>query len=108
MWKDYFPAIDAIVFLIDASKTDRFKEAKTELDALLEEEQILNCPILILANKIDKLNAVSEDYMREYFNLKTTGKLKCTTNERPLEIFMSSLVCKQGFGDGFRWLSEYF
>ena len=39
MWKDYFPAIDAIVFLIDASKTDRFKEAKTELDALLEEEQ---------------------------------------------------------------------
>jgi GTP-binding protein SAR1 len=108
MWKDYFPAIDAIVFLIDASKTDRFKEAKTELDALLEEEQILNCPILILANKIDKLNAVSEDYMREYFNLKTTGKLKCTTNERPLEIFMSSLVCKQGYGDGFRWLSEYF
>ena len=32
VWKDYFPAIDAIVFIIDAFDRERFEESKDELD----------------------------------------------------------------------------
>lgn len=32
VWRDYFPAVDAIVFLIDACDRDRMIEAKAELD----------------------------------------------------------------------------
>ena len=77
MWKEYFPAVDAIVFLIDVWDRNRFIESKAELDSLLSDEQVINCPVLILGNKIDKIGAVGEQEVRQYFNLNglTTGKV---------------------------------
>ena len=76
VWKDYFPAVDAIVFLVDAFDTQRFPESKNELLSLLADEQLSHCPILILGNKIDRAGAASEDQLRAYFELhSTTGKV---------------------------------
>ncbi|XP_062518872.1 GTP-binding protein SAR1b-like [Corticium candelabrum] len=77
VWKDYFPAVDAIVFLVDAFDRDRFLESKTELDSLLTDEQVANCPVLVLGNKIDRAGAASEEELRTVFGLhgQTTGKV---------------------------------
>lgn len=87
VWKDYFPAVDAIVFLVDASDRARFIESKTELDSLLTDEQLSNCPVLILGNKIDRPDAASEDELRNFFALygQTTGKV--CSQETDLAIF---------------------
>lgn len=112
VWKDYYPAVDAIVFLIDASDHKRFDESKNELRQLLEDESLSTCPILILGNKIDLPQAISEEALRHYFILDaiTTGKSKIPRNElqmRPLEVFMCSVKRRQGYGEGFRWLAHY-
>lgn len=180
VWKTYFPAVHAIVFMVDASDRERFKESKAELDvrtklermrgrdpvyvcvcvcqstspssqphkmkqirrvrpcpspaspsllspflilfifsaplpnhqALLADEAIANIPIVVLGNKIDIPGAASEEELRAALGLigQTTGKgtvPKTSLASRPLELFMCTVIKKQGYGDGFRWLSQY-
>lgn len=110
VWKEYFPAVDGVVFLVDVADTDRLNESKRELVSLMDDEQIANSPILILGNKIDAHGAVSEDQLRNFFGIHTTGKGKMPLDQlqsRPVEIFMCSVLKKQGYGEGFQWLAHY-
>uniref|UniRef100_A0A0K0DS14 small monomeric GTPase n=1 Tax=Strongyloides stercoralis TaxID=6248 RepID=A0A0K0DS14_STRER len=112
VWKDYFPAVDAIVFLVDCADLERIGESKEELLSLLKDEQISSCPILVLGNKIDKPNALNEEYLKYYLGITdmTTGKgniLKKDLITRPIEVFMCSVLKRQGYGEGFRWLAQY-
>lgn len=104
--------VDAVVYLVDAFDKERFAESKKELDALLSDEALANVPFLILGNKIDIPYAASEEELRFHLGLAncTTGKGKVNlagTNVRPLEVFMCSIVRKMGYGDGFKWVSQY-
>jgi len=111
VWRQYFPAVDGIVFIIDVADTQRLQESKTEFDSLLADEQLQTAPILILGNKIDVPEAVSEDYIRQMFGLcgLTTGKTATAKdiNARPVELFMTSVLKRQGYGEGFRWLANF-
>jgi len=75
------------------------------------DEQIENVPVLILGNKIDRNTAVSEEQLKYTLGLRTTGKgqvpLTNLGGSRPTELFMCSVLKKQGYGEGFRWLSQY-
>ncbi|VFV43888.1 peroxisomal leader [Lynx pardinus] len=111
VWKNYLPAINGIVFLVDCADHPRLMESKVELNALMTDETISNVPILILGNKIDRTDAISEEKLREIFGLygQTTGKGNVTLKElnaRPMEVFMCSVLKRQGYGEGFRWLSQ--
>ncbi|KAL3752994.1 hypothetical protein ACJRO7_000398 [Eucalyptus globulus] len=112
VWRDYYAKVDGVVYLVDAYDKDRFAESKKELDALLTDELLAKVPFLVLGNKIDLSSAASEDELRHYLGLTnfTTGKDNVDlagTNVRPLEVFMCSIVRKMGYGEGFRWLSQY-
>ncbi|KAL3752980.1 hypothetical protein ACJRO7_000386 [Eucalyptus globulus] len=112
VWKDYYAKVDAVVYLVDAYDKERFAESKRELDALLSDEALANVPFLVLGNKIDIPYAASEDELRYHLGLTnfTTGKGKVNLADqtvRPLEVFMCSIVRKMGYGEGFKWVSQY-
>ncbi|XP_033124504.1 GTP-binding protein SAR1b-like isoform X2 [Anneissia japonica] len=112
IWKDYLPAVEGIVFLVDAADRERLMESKEELDSLMTDEQVANAPIMILGNKIDCSTACSENDLRSILGLhgQTTGKGTVPLKDlpgRPLELFMCSVLKRQGYGDGFRWLAQY-
>ncbi|KAK3444407.1 hypothetical protein EUGRSUZ_A00346 [Eucalyptus grandis] len=111
-WPNYYAKVDAVAYVVDASDRERFEESKRELDALLSDEALANVPFVVLGNKIDIPHAASEDELRFQLGLTdfTTGKGKVNLTDqtiRPLELFMCSVVRKMGYGEGFKWMSQY-
>ena len=71
-----------------------------------------NVPFLIFGNKIDVKEALKEKDLREVFGLSsrmTFGKRPATLNPgaRPIELFMCSAVKREGYQEGFAWLSQF-
>ena len=109
VWREYFPKIDAVVYLVDAADPTRFEESKAELDKLLNNEDIGNIPVLVLGNKIDKSGAVNEDEFRLQLGLATESSFGVQKLDniggKSVEVFMCSIFKRIGFKEGLEWLT---
>jgi len=59
MWKHYYKGTDGVIYVIDSSDHGRIQESKQEIENLLCQEELKECCLLIIANKMDKPNAMS-------------------------------------------------
>ena len=110
-WKNYFPTVDGIIYMVDAAAPDRFEESRTELQNILATPELSKVPVVVLGNKIDIEDAASEEELRLAHGLanKTNfGVEKMSEIDgRQIEVFMCSVAKKTGYAEGFRWLSQF-
>lgn len=53
LWKHYYVNTDGLVFVVDSADPERFLEAREELKAILEHDEMRGVPFLVMANKQD-------------------------------------------------------
>lgn len=110
-WTDYCGTVDGIIFMVDAAAQDRLGEAKKELEGLLQMPELQNVPFVVFGNKIDMKGSLKEEELREVLGLQyhqTFGKdPTAKTGNRPIEVFMCSVMKRVGYADGFQWLSAF-
>mmetsp|Transcript_44880 Transcript_44880/g.106498 ORF Transcript_44880/g.106498 Transcript_44880/m.106498 type:complete len:196 (+) Transcript_44880:91-678(+) len=111
VWGDYLANVNGVVFLVDAADRTRFKEAREEISRLLRDPALVGVPFAVLGNKIDIPVAASEDEFRHGLGLTqsfTEGRevAKGKVSERPVEVFMCSVVRRMGYSEAFEWLAK--
>jgi len=101
LWRTYMFASTRLIFIVDASNRQRLPEARYELLNILDDEEIQAMPILILANKIDRIDvACGESELRSILQIE-----KYLNGEDPrVKLCMCSIARNEGFTDGLKWL----
>ncbi|XP_075767595.1 uncharacterized protein LOC102450462 [Pelodiscus sinensis] len=70
LWRHYHSNTDGLVFVVDGADPERLGEARQELEALLEAEDLAGVPLVLLANKQDLPGARSCAQLVEELGLR--------------------------------------
>ncbi|CAL6023132.1 ADP-ribosylation_factor like protein 2a [Hexamita inflata] len=93
-YKIFCNDITGLIFVLDSSCID--DDVKYYLDLFMEQQEVRNSKILILANKCDLENAMTKDEIYEKLNLESY--------KGQLLLQICSAVTKQGIKEGIKWL----
>ena len=101
LWRHYYQNTQLVIFVIDSTDKDRIDEAKEEVHKLMSEEELIDAPLLIFANKQDSNGCMSVAEITEKLDLH---KLK----KREWFIQGSSGLTGYGLQEGLNWGVEKF
>ena len=74
LWKHYYLNTDGLLYVIDSSDVERVREAAEELHGILEDDNMRNVPVVIIANKQDLPNAMTCTDLVQKLNLEKLSK----------------------------------
>lgn len=98
-WRNYFEAIDALVYVVDSADKDRLIDSRDELSFLLEEEKMVGVPMLVLANKQDMQHALPTHKIAESLGL-------ALRREREWQIYNCSAKNGDGLQESMAWILQ--
>lgn len=104
LWQDYVVECNAILFLVDASDSQRIEEVGFELDALIAEHVVEDLPILILLNKCDLEEAMSSEELCRRMDYDNLCRIQGADK---MNVFRISVLRGEGYQEAFRWISTF-
>ncbi|EFA86380.1 hypothetical protein PPL_00172 [Heterostelium album PN500] len=100
LWKKYMKTSNAIIFVLDSSDRERLADVAIELKIILDEPNLANTPLLIMANKQDEPNSLSIAELTQQLNLHSICK------NRAWHIQKTVAMTGEGLDKSFDWLSR--
>jgi ADP-ribosylation factor-like protein 1 len=98
-WRCYYSNTDAVIYVVDASDTERMGVSKAELVSMLEEEELRGVPVAVFANKQDLKGAAAAGEVAKALGLDTI-------KNREWSIFPVSAMRGEGIYEGLDWLTD--
>ncbi|XP_026467201.1 ADP-ribosylation factor 4-like [Ctenocephalides felis] len=99
LWWTYDEKMHGIIFVIDSSDPEMLHHAAKQFTKMLKEPRTKNIPILVFANKQDRIGALSENQIR-------SALPPYNENERALRIQACSVSLGTGLYEGLEWLDN--
>ncbi|XP_008418894.1 ADP-ribosylation factor-like protein 13A isoform X2 [Poecilia reticulata] len=105
-WRELYGEAHGVIFVVDSCDRQRLKEARDVLADLLKQPRVAGKPILVLANKQDKMNALLGSELIEILSLeKLVNQSRSLCHIEPC----SALMDLRRWSDrktlrGLRWL----
>ncbi|KAH7648707.1 ARF1 2 like small GTpase [Cryptosporidium xiaoi] len=99
LWRHYYTNTDGIIFVIDSNDRERINDSRDELMRMLNEDELRDATLLVLANKQDLPNAMSVTEVTEKLQLSSL---------RHRSWFIQSTCATAGDGlyEGLDWLAR--
>ncbi|KAI3385790.1 hypothetical protein SNEBB_004156 [Seison nebaliae] len=99
LWRHYYQNTQGLIFVVDSNDKERMDEVRSELNKMLEEEELKNSVVLVFANKQDLPNAMSPAEITQRLGLNEI---------RVRQWFIQGTVALEGTGlyEGLDWLSS--
>ncbi|CAE7514982.1 arl3 [Symbiodinium natans] len=98
LWRKYYKDADALIFVVDSADRRRLEESQNQLEDLLREDDLVDKPLLVYANKQDLPRALPGPELVEFLGLRTL--------KRQWHLQESTSKTGAGILEGLAWLSD--
>jgi len=99
LWKHYYQNTQGLIFVVDSNDKDRIEEAAEELKKMLNEDELKDCTVLVMANKQDLNTALSPNEITQKLELQGLKGRKWLVQG-------TSAVTGQGLKEGLDWMAN--
>lgn len=101
LWRHYFTGTNALIYVVDSSDIDRLEESKNELLRVINDKELANSLLIVLANKQDVDHAVKPKELIDLFHLNDL------TGEHTWSVIPTIAIDGTGLVEALNWISSH-
>lgn len=101
LWRHYFTGTNALIYVVDSSDINRLEESKKELLRVINDKELANCLLIVVANKQDVPGAIKPKELIERFEL---AKLSST---HTWSVMPTIAIDGTGLVETLNWISSH-
>lgn len=99
LWRHYFQNTEGVIFVVDSNDYERIGEARDEMMKILNQDELRDAALLVLANKQDLPKAMSPTELIEKMGLSKMSN-------RKWHVEATCATTGEGLYEGLSWLDE--